>query len=134
MGGGRGSEAEKILDLDASSTDGPHIFNIILIRCCLLWVRATLNLHRLLPKQSRFPTYPPNYDTYLQVLTGFDSMYQNFKGCTKPFKASELSPHQCQRQITSRGVKNTPQHECEDDRGTLLNAFSWRGQPADHPL
>ena len=37
-------------------------------------------------------------------------------------------------QLISRGVKNTPKHECEGHRGTLLNAFGWRGQPAEHPL
>ena len=62
-----GSEAEKILDLDASSTAGPHVINIILIQFGLLWVHAALNLYCLLPKQSHFLTYPSNYDTYLQV-------------------------------------------------------------------
>ena len=37
-------------------------------------------------------------------------------------------------QNTPRGVKNTPQHACEGHCGTLLNAFGWRGQPAEHPL
>ena len=53
MGGGRGSEDEKILDLDAPPTDGPHVISSILIWFCLLWLRAALHLHRLLPKQSQ---------------------------------------------------------------------------------
>ena len=37
-------------------------------------------------------------------------------------------------QNISRGVKHTLHNEREGHRGTLLNAFGWRGQPAEHPL